>query len=555
MTNQPISNDDVMAAVDALRSVHGLDFARTRHLLRQLTDGRWHTVSEAVSGTGATRRWVEETLAAMSRWTERDGDRWRIADASARQLREAIEGGLSLPPGFDRPDLSRAPWADVLHQMRDAAAGLPPPVAALDHVPATSETAVRRAYALVANYDLAGRQVLCLGDHDLTSVALALVEPTVQVSVVDIDERILGYLGDLAARLKLPVRTYFCDLRTELAPSLRDAVDLVFTDPPYTPAGIELFLTRAITALRRQRGSRVLFCYSHNERQLARGLEVQNVVSGLQLTLDAMLPEFNEFTGAESIGSRSSLWICQPMTKAWAAADRRSGGVAIYTRGRQAEETEGRPDAGAAVRAALRAAAGEGAVQEVSTSADASLNLETLLRTEPPAGQGGMVRPGSTVLADVTDVHPSYAYRLLLRTLPAERVLLAVSREFPELGLTRLDSPVWRMLGARYRIRAQRGNPHFVVVEALRRPVDDLPEHLRVARYVLDHPKARLLGAWREALVGDARRRGTVLSKNEARALIAESINTTLIEGRYLAELPHTVVDRVASAMLGLPTD
>lgn len=553
MLDQSAPPDRVTEAVDTLRAAHGLDFARTRLVLCALTDeGDGHSVTELVARTGATRRRVEEIIAALGPTVrERDG-RWRVGSAAVGALRSTVDCATVRPLGFDRPDLSPRPWGEVLERMRETAAGLPPSLTALDHVPATSETAVRRAYALTANYDLAGRHVLCLGDHDLTSIALTLVEPRIQVSVADIDERILGYIEQLSRRFALPVRTHFADLRVELPPGLRDAVDLVFTDPPYTPAGIGLFLARAVTALRRGPGSRVLFCYSHNERQLARGLEVQNEVSGLQLTVEAMLPEFNEFVGAESIGSRSALWVCQPTGKAWAAAGRRTGGVAIYTQGGQAEETPDHVVAAGSATALdeLRDLAGDPSAQVVGVTPDAALSLEALLRTEPPAGQGGMIRPEATVLADLTGVHPSYAYRLLLRTLPARRVLVAVDGSAGRSGMTNLDGPVWRLLGARYRIRSHRGRGRCHLLEAVRRPVDEVPDGLGVARYIVDHPKAKLLGAWREGLIAQARRRGGTLSKNDARTLIAASVPSATIEGRWLAELPHAVIEQVAGAVL-----
>lgn len=540
-----VSPDRLAVEVSRLRDEHGLDFAVTRRVVGLLADGTARTTSQLVAGSGASRRWVEEIQASLAGWLERAGDRVRISPGYAEAVREAVRGpGGSLRPGFG-PDTPADPqWTDLVAAAREAASGLPPSVWGLDHVPATAETAARRAYALWANYDLAGRHVLCLGDHDLTSVALTRLDPSVTVSVVDVDERIIGHIGDLARRWNLPIRAAFADLRAELPPSLAGQADLVFTDPPYTPAGIELFLARGIAALRRRRGSRLLFCYSHNERQLARGLEVQNVVGRLQLTIEALLPGFNAFDGAESIGSRSALWVCQPTGNAWAAAQRRAAGTAaIYTRGRQAEETAGVPG----VLQRLREYAGDRPdVQTVAAAGPADLTLDALLRTEAPAGQGGMLRPGATLLADLTAVHASYAYRLLLRGPAVGRALLAVSGP----GLPVQAHPVWRLLGARYTIRrvAMAGVDGTVVDVAARADAAPEPEGF-VARYVLDHPKARLAGAWREALVARARRAGATLSKNEARQHVVAQVEPGLVDGRYLCELPEPVLARVCAAL------
>ena len=186
------------------------------------------------------------------------------------------------------------------------------------------------------------------------------------------------------------------------------------------------------------------------------------------------------------------------------------------------------------------------AVQLVGTGDGAPLSLDTLLRTEPPAGQGGLVRPGAVLLADLTEVHPSYAYRLLLRGLPVRRAVFAVSAQARKLGLHAADHPVWRLVAAKYRL----GFDGADVIDATASPIEEVPEELRTARYVLDHPKARLAGAWREALVAQARRQGRVLVKNQARQLIAASVDPRSIEDRYLCELPERVLGAVARAML-----
>ncbi|MFD0477688.1 bis-aminopropyl spermidine synthase family protein [Nonomuraea thailandensis] len=82
----------------------------------------------------------------------------------------------------------------------------------LDHVSATPETVLRRALLLGARFWLPGARLLCVGDHDLTSLAVKLVHPETDVTVVDVDERILAYLDEQ----RLGVRTRWADLRLGL---------------------------------------------------------------------------------------------------------------------------------------------------------------------------------------------------------------------------------------------------------------------------------------------------------------------------------------------------
>ena len=50
---------------------------------------------------------------------------------------------------------------------------------------------MRRARFLHETYWLDGAHLICVGDRDLTSLAVATVSPGVQVTVVDVDERVL----------------------------------------------------------------------------------------------------------------------------------------------------------------------------------------------------------------------------------------------------------------------------------------------------------------------------------------------------------------------------
>jgi hypothetical protein len=537
---------ELREVIDELRSRLGLDFAAVRRVLFELTRGTPATVSDLVAATGAARRTVTELLDRLGYRLDRVDNAYLLKAEEAAALRETLGCAAVPAPGFDRPDLDDPQLAHVLELMSGATAGLPASRWELDHVPATPETAVRRAHALRANLDLSTRHVICLGDHDLTSVALALLVPDVDVTVVDVDEPVLAHVAATAGRLGLPIRTAFADLRAELPPSLAESADLVFTDPPYTPAGVELFLARGLATLRRTPGNRIAFCYSPNERQPARALAVQEVLAQLRLAIEAVVPDFNVFAGAESLGGRSALWLCQPTRTTWPALARLRTSLRIYTRGRNAEETGGQPNP---------CPSDEILRQHVSGDSTAAIRIaaDTFLRTEPPAGQGGAVRPGSTMLMDLTDVHASYVQRILLRGPAVRRAVFVTStRELRRTGLLEPDDPVRRLLSARFSLSFPRepGLPaelSVVVADAV--PAGDSSDDLAIARYLLDHPNARLAGAWREALISAARRRGTPLTKNDARKIIGSQVDSAAFAGRYLCELPALPLRTVAAAI------
>jgi hypothetical protein len=162
------------------------------------------------------------------------------------------------------------------------------------------------------------------------------------------------------------------------------------------------------------------------------------------------------------------------------------------------------------------------------------------------------VPPGSTLVLDLTAIHPSYATRVLLRAPAADRLVFALQdRHLGRTGLSAPESPVRRLLGVRYQLELTRHQvPSGVaVLVARRRPAEDLPAEHALARYVLDHPRARLLSAWREAVIATSRQRGVQVSKNEARALIRQAIDVAPLRERYLCELPQPELEAVASAL------
>jgi N4-bis(aminopropyl)spermidine synthase len=273
---------------------------------------------------------------------DRAADRARARAPAVTALAAAFQAGRAPAPAVEEP------LAAAMAAIMD---GLPAPVRHLDHVSATPATAARRARFLAETFDLDRASMLCLGDHDLTSLALLQVAPAAEVAVVDVDERVLGHVDAVARARGWRVRTVFADLRVELPRSLAERFDLVFSDPPYTQPGVRLFLRRGLEALRGGEFARLLFCYGFGERQPALGLKVQEVVQGLRLVAEAILPAFNRYQGAEAIGGASALYVCRPTRRTWpvlrtaAAADPR-----IYTHGEGAEEAALPPLPPAAVR-------------------------------------------------------------------------------------------------------------------------------------------------------------------------------------------------------------
>ena len=461
--------------------------------------------------------------------------------------------------------------------MAKLAAGLPPSRWRLDHVPATPETMARRALYLAGEYELDGASVLCLGDHDLTSLAIGSVvsdanrtspaegpvASSVDLTVVDIDEPILDHVTDSAARLGFPLTAAWADLRLALPPSLVGTADLVFTDPPYTIEGMRLFLVRALEALRPTGHERLAFCFGTGERHLIKALEVQALLGDLRLALEAMLPGFNHYTGAEAIGSRSDLYICRPTKGAKVGElarpgrSKRRSESRIYSRGPSALEASGQALPTPVATAAI-AAAGDDPVVLVGDGWDeAALGLPEFFGRV--AAWATAARPGPFPFSGIPvvnthPVHGSAALRTLLLAAPQRAVLIGPRHDLAAAGLlpagTEADA-LCGVLALAYELAAvptgPGGDPAVVLAARNDRPAANAAD--AVLRHILLHPGAKLANAWRDGLLAVARDTGTPMTKNEARARIAADRLDPALRRLRTWELPLAALRALSTAV------
>jgi hypothetical protein len=114
--------------------------------------------------------------------------------------------------------------------------------------PVLPETALRRAL-LVGDAERVGKKdVLCLGDDDLVSVALAMLGH--RVTVYDIDDYLLRLLELVCRHMSLDVRIEEHDLRDPLSGVTLEQFDVFLTDPMSNRDCFEIFLSRGLSLLR-----------------------------------------------------------------------------------------------------------------------------------------------------------------------------------------------------------------------------------------------------------------------------------------------------------------
>ncbi|MCX6783936.1 MAG: bis-aminopropyl spermidine synthase family protein [candidate division WWE3 bacterium] len=176
-----------------------------------------------------------------------------------------------------------------------------------DQFLATSSTVSKRVELLKNHGDLTGSRILLLGDDDLLSIALARTKLPAEVTVLDIDNDILSYIQDISQKENLKIKVQKYDARVSMPVSYKNYFDVAFSDPPYTPSGFGTFLRRLVFATTKD--ANLYICYGYTLKELEKPLKIQKLLTDWGLLIREKMADFNEYSGAKSIGSHSSIYL------------------------------------------------------------------------------------------------------------------------------------------------------------------------------------------------------------------------------------------------------
>lgn len=162
----------------------------------------------------------------------------------------------------------------------------------LNQRPVTLDTSWHRAlYALRPGADIP-RKIILLGDDDLTSVALSILDPDTDVHVLEADERLVGFINAAAQDHGLEhLSADVYNARDPAPDHLRGTADLTMCDP--SSALFDLFLSRCLELNRRDGHGRIMtFAYP---TYLGRDLALQQSITRMGLMIEALVPGFNRY--------------------------------------------------------------------------------------------------------------------------------------------------------------------------------------------------------------------------------------------------------------------
>lgn len=140
----------------------------------------------------------------------------------------------------------------------------------------TEATTLSRIAFVWQRGDLEGKDIIVLGDDDLMSIAAALTGAPKSVLALDIDERLIGFINEVAAKEGLTnLQAVRHDLREPMRDEWLGAFDTFLCDPTESFVGFKAFVERGLLSLKGV-GSAGYFGLTHAESSLDKWARIQN---------------------------------------------------------------------------------------------------------------------------------------------------------------------------------------------------------------------------------------------------------------------------------------
>lgn len=229
-------------------------------------------------------------------WVEFTGGRVRLTRAGHGMIRAAgIAPALELRCGrCGGRGVELGPVAEVADRFRKIAASRPEAIQDYDQGYVTEESTLYRVAVMWARGDLAGKELLVLGDDDLVSLAAALTGAPKRVVMLDIDPRLVDFVREVGKEEGLEVEAVRHDLREPLPEELVLGFDTFFCDPTESLRGFLAFAGRGISALRGP-GSAGYMGLTRREASLSKWQAIQRELLSAGAVLTDLRDDFHDY--------------------------------------------------------------------------------------------------------------------------------------------------------------------------------------------------------------------------------------------------------------------
>jgi N4-bis(aminopropyl)spermidine synthase len=193
---------------------------------------------------------------------------------------------------------------EIMDRWRLITAGRPFPESRFSQYHVTAATSLARAALILKRRLATPLKIFVLGDDDLVSIALSLLDRNVSVSVLEADVRILRFIDRAARKYDMNIECALYDAREPLPHRYLGMFHSFFADPTPSLDCPRLFLSRCIQAMRNEVGSRGYTSLYPTDSPLL--LHHQKDLTNMGLLITMSIPGFAEYEPVSPIIDESS---------------------------------------------------------------------------------------------------------------------------------------------------------------------------------------------------------------------------------------------------------
>jgi len=178
----------------------------------------------------------------------------------------------------------------------------PLPSEQYDQTSITAEDAIIRVGFIHERGDLVNKHLLFIGDFDCLSIVAAMTNLPKRIVVLDVDDRLISYINDVAQQLNLThiLKAEKFDVRLPLPADYQRSFDLFSCDPVETLEGIKLYLSRGTSGLR-SKGCSAYVGLTTLEASRKKWFDIQKLFFDMNFVITDIRRNFNGYpdTGLE----------------------------------------------------------------------------------------------------------------------------------------------------------------------------------------------------------------------------------------------------------------
>ena len=179
----------------------------------------------------------------------------------------------------------------------------PPATFIFDQRPINIQSTINRVAYMLNRMDIRGKDVVLLGDDDLTGIAIALTGLAKSVTVLDIDERLVDYVAQVSKQYNLGITTKVFDATKPVPQDMQGVYDVLLCDPTPEPIPFSIFMNVAIEITRKN----AIIYTSIYSSAMEFNYQMQQVMTDRHLHITDMVPNWTEYKSIYNLYRQSDI--------------------------------------------------------------------------------------------------------------------------------------------------------------------------------------------------------------------------------------------------------